>query len=105
MKVAALLRKFNLTLEQYERLEAQQNWACALCFEPEFRIHHANGEVMRLAVDHDHACCPGIRSCGRCVRGLLCYECNLLIGKVEVKPELAKRFADYLSRRPLAEET
>ena len=34
-------------------------------------------------VDHDHACCPGNRSCGECIRGGLCRRCNLGIGYVE----------------------
>jgi hypothetical protein len=28
-------------------------------------------------IDHDHACCPGARSCGGCIQGLLCRPCNL----------------------------
>lgn len=27
-------------------------------------------------VDHDHKCCSGDKSCGKCVRGILCPGCN-----------------------------
>ena len=29
-----------------------------------------------LHIDHDHRCCDGARSCGKCIRGVLCYPCN-----------------------------
>jgi hypothetical protein len=31
-------------------------------------------------VDHDHNHCKGDRSCGDCVRGLLCADCNRGLG-------------------------
>ena len=45
-----------------------QDRACAGCRTPRADVD--------LEVDHDHQCCPGTRSCGRCVRGLLCRSCN-----------------------------
>lgn len=92
-----LKRTFNIDAKQYQEMYDKQRGLCALCFEPETKIHHKSGEVQRLAVDHDHKCCPRVASCGKCIRSLLCYSCNLVLGKVEQKPELAKRFADYLN--------
>jgi hypothetical protein len=56
---------------------------------------------MRLAVDHDHSCCPGARSCGSCIRALLCYNCNRFMGRVDKSEKLQSRFQDYLHRRAL----
>lgn len=33
-------------------------------------------EGIKLVMDHDHSCCPGNRSCGKCFRGLICQRCN-----------------------------
>jgi hypothetical protein len=49
-----------------------------------------------LAVDHNHGCCPGEKSCGKCVRGLLCDNCNQAIGKFRDDPELLLKAAEYL---------
>jgi len=33
--------------------------------------------------DHDHVCCSGKKSCGKCLRGLLCHGCNTKLGALE----------------------
>ena len=52
-------------------------------------------------IDHDHRCCPGKKSCGGCVRGLLCERCNLTLGKVVDDPVVLRRLADYIEAHPL----
>ena len=49
-------------------------------------------------VDHDHACCPGVGSCGNCVRGVLCVECNMGIGRFHDDPARLLAAIDYLTR-------
>lgn len=44
-----------------------------------------------LHVDHDHDCCPGSRSCGKCVRGLLCPNCNTQASHCGDDPKVALR--------------
>jgi len=57
-------------------------------------LFHQNGkcpcgrDLDTSQIDHNHACCPGKTSCGKCVRGLLCNRCNLLLGMVEKEPHL-----------------
>lgn len=51
-----------------------------------------------LTVDHDHACCPGDRSCGRCVRGLICQRCNAALGMLHDDLAAAQGLAEYLQR-------
>lgn len=72
---ARVQRQYNLPPGGYAALYEAQGGKCAIC-------QRATGKTKRLAVDHDHRCCPGKTSCGRCVRGLLCGVCNQLIGRM-----------------------
>lgn len=79
---------YNLTPSQYEALKESQGFACAICKIPE--------SDRNLAVDHDHACCPGKRSCGRCVRGLLCKRCNTGLGSFRESDDLLDSALRYV---------
>lgn len=74
VKDIGLRHKYNITLEQYNKMLKEQEYVCAIC-----KRHDATEKS--LSVDHDHKCCPGVRSCGDCVRALLCSRCNTGLGQ------------------------
>lgn len=88
-------RRVNMTLQQYDEMLASQNGGCAICGSTE---SHKGTRVVRFSVDHDRSCCPGDRSCGQCVRGLLCNHCNIGIGHLRDDIDLLEAAIDYLKR-------
>ncbi len=72
---------YGLTAEDYQRLLAAQNGACAVCNEKSER---------RLCVDHCHATGE--------VRGLLCSNCNTAIGLLDDDPDRMLAAALYVLR-------
>lgn len=79
-----LKHKFNISADDFDKLLAAQNGACALCGrKPDITKHN------RLAVDHDHL--TGL------IRGLLCWRCNYSLGMVEA---IAKKLPAYLETPP-----
>lgn len=103
-QIARLKNRFNITVEQYEYLLSQQNNVCFICEQPETRKSGHTGKPMNLAVDHDRQCCPTNKSCGKCIRGLLCTDCNTSLGKLECKLKVMEKLpwlAEYSTRRPL----
>ena len=89
-----------ITRPQRDELLKKQNYCCPVCEQPLLD--------REAVVDHDHACCPGRKRCGTCVRGLLHSYCNfVLVHVVEYKPEklvLAKKYLDAWKRRKLGGE-
>jgi hypothetical protein len=84
---------YGITLDDYRGMLARQNGGCAICG----RTAEQNGKA--LAIDHDHRCCPQpLRSCGRCVRGLLCSPCNVAVGYFESEATM-RACRDYVQIR------
>lgn len=87
----ALKQKYGLTSEEYEEMLLAQDGVCAIC-------HKYCLTGRRLAVDHDRSCCPGKKSCGKCIRGLLCSNCNQGLGKFKDSRDLLLAVLTYLEK-------
>ena len=77
-------RKFGITVQQYDAFLAMQNHECAICHTAQCLTGR------RLAVDHCHT--------SKVVRGLLCANCNLLVGQAKDNPEVLRAAANYLDK-------
>lgn len=75
---------------------AAQHGVCAICHNPEKQTNKLTGEPLPLSVDHDRTCCPGVRGCGKCNRGLVCRNHNVGLGMFDDDPVLLKEAARYL---------
>jgi hypothetical protein len=82
---------YGLSKKEFAEILRSQAGGCAICETP---IDFGNG----IQIDHDHKCCPGVGSCGKCVRGLLCSGCNLGIGHLGDSPQRAMSAAQYLAK-------
>ena len=84
---AQLKTRFGMSLDEYLIMLDNQDGACAICKQPE-KLTDKNGQVRRLAVDHDH-------TTGE-VRALLCAGCNAALGFSMENPSTLRAAADYL---------
>jgi len=60
-------------------LAQQGKLACDLCG----RRLDRQTKSGQPTIDHDHRCCSGDKSCGECVRGVLCARCNSAVAHFE----------------------
>src|SRR5271156_5229416 len=65
-------KDYGITLEEYDKMLKDQNNLCLICENPETSINPYNKKIVRLSIDHCH-------KTGK-IRGLLCGNCNRLIG-------------------------
>jgi hypothetical protein len=70
----------NHQLDTYWAMRLLRAETCDVCGHPFARTRNLR---LDCVVDHDHACCPGSRSCGRCIRGIIHHACNAMLGHVE----------------------
>ena len=76
---------------------------CAICGSAETKGQ--GSKHGQFSVDHDHSCCPDrTKSCGKCVRGLLCNHCNVILGFAKDNPDLLIAAAAYLVSLPSCPE-
>lgn len=82
-------KKYGITGEEYDRMFAEQNGACAICQKPERQIRKTTGKIRALHVDHAH-------DESQRVRGLLCSDCNNGLGQFKDDPAILRAAAAYL---------
>lgn len=86
-----LWSKYRLRPADWEAMYEAQGKKCAGC----------GRRTRQLQVDHEHACCPGRISCGKCVRGLLCKTCNTRrLPMIEGSHHLVESLTAYLADPP-----
>lgn len=88
--------KMGITPEREAAIMAAQSGVCGICGPWTGR----RGVSRALAADHDHKCCPGRYSCGKCLRGFLCSTCNRALGDWRDNPEIFIAAARYLYNPP-----
>ena len=88
-------KTYHITKEEYDALFQNQGHQCA---NPACGRSQPGGKGNQWHVDHDHRCCPGKTSCGKCVRGLLCGTCNIGLGSFRDDPEIIRGALRYLEK-------
>lgn len=86
------LGRYGLSEEAYLELLMRQQNKCAICYSI---IPRTKG-ALSFDIDHDHSCCDGPKSCGKCVRGLLCGNCNKMLGLAQDSSTILYRALNYL---------
>ena len=79
----ARVKKYNLSIEQYENILIQQNGCCAIC-------NDLLDKAEKTHIDHDH------NTNG--VRGILCHGCNTSLGGFKDSIKILKSAQIYLEK-------
>ena len=90
LKLRQAAGRFNISIETLASMYAAQDYKCKICKKK-------CSTYDSLSIDHDHKCCPHSgKSCGQCVRGLLCASCNHGLGNFQDDPYLLLEAVKYL---------
>jgi thiol-disulfide isomerase/thioredoxin len=83
-----LMHRYGITMEDYEKKWNEQEGVCAICFKPE------QGKKRFLSVDHCHKTDK--------VRGLLCDNCNNILGRAKDDYLILLSASTYLEEKNIA---
>jgi len=91
-----LKHKYGITLDQYQQMLVLQNNLCLLCKQTfDFNDNVGYGSPV---IDHDHGCCSGTKSCGKCIRGVIHRRCNIGLGAFSDDAVQLRLAAEYLEK-------
>lgn len=78
---SGLKRTYGITREEFLQIKELQNNRCAICFTD-------NNGKRDFHLDHNHTT--------KKVRGILCHNCNMLLGHAKENLEILDKAKDYL---------
>ena len=81
--------RHKITQDWFEAKLLEQDNKCAVCLKEFTDTPH---------IDHNHDCCPPLKSCDKCRRDLLCEDCNLGLGRFKDDIEVLERAIQYVKR-------
>lgn len=85
------LRKYGITLEDYNNKRKEQGYCCAICGEHESSVSSGRSLKAETSLNVDH--CHETKK----VRGLLCVNCNTLLGKAKDNILILENAINYLA--------
>lgn len=89
MRSYGLKHHYGISREIYNLMLAAQNGVCAVCKQPETGKSSWGG-IRELSVDHNHETND--------IRGLLCTQCNYMIGHCRESEEILLAGVEYLRK-------
>ena len=84
-----LQKRYGLSEEEFDRLFEVCKGRCQICRRREDELPLLDGKPQRLHVDHNHRTGE--------IRGLLCIDCNLGLGRFHDSFELLSNAMDYVT--------
>jgi hypothetical protein len=79
-------KRHNITEDKYKEMLDLYDGKCHSCNDND-----------AYCIDHDHSCCPRGFSCGKCVRGILCSQCNTALGLLSDSKDKIQNLIKYIS--------
>ena len=86
-KTCTVVGHHGINRKMFDDILIAQSGLCSIC----------DSQLKNLTIDHDHNCCSGVYSCGYCIRGILCRDCNSALGLAKDSEDVLRRMISYLS--------
>lgn len=90
MRHYGLMQNYGLSLETYNVMLAAQGGVCAICKGNETYVPKGHTKAKPLSVDHNHTT--------GAIRGLLCSNCNYVIGHCKENIEVLREAIKYIEK-------